>query len=91
MQVAQEDVEDSHLHHAEVIECVLVVARADGPALLEAPHCALHLVALAVEALVDFEFDAPLEDPSLVFLRSRADGLHRFTPPPVGTRLVLSE
>jgi hypothetical protein len=38
-----------------------------------------------------FEFDVPLEDPSLVFLRFRPDGLHRFTPPPVGTRLALSE
>jgi hypothetical protein len=37
-----------------------------------------------------FTFDVPLEDPSLVFLRSREGGLRRFTPPPVGTRLELS-
>jgi hypothetical protein len=37
-----------------------------------------------------FEFDTPLEDPSLVFLRSRESGLRRFIPPPVGTRLELS-
>jgi hypothetical protein len=37
-----------------------------------------------------FEFDAPLEDPSLVFLHTRAGALTRFTPPPVGTRLELS-
>ncbi len=40
---------------------------------------------------VGFEFDAPLEAPSLVFLQSRSDGLRRFTPPPVGTRLALSD
>jgi hypothetical protein len=39
---------------------------------------------------VGFEFDTPLEDPSLVFLRSAGGGLSRFTPPPVGTRLELS-
>lgn len=37
-----------------------------------------------------FEFDVPLEDPSLVFLRTREGGLSRFIPPPVGTRLDLS-
>jgi hypothetical protein len=37
-----------------------------------------------------FEFDVPLEDPSLVLLRSREGGVSRFTPPPVGTRIDLS-
>lgn len=37
-----------------------------------------------------FEFDTPLEHPSLVFLRSHEGGLRRFTPPAVSTRLVLS-
>lgn len=37
-----------------------------------------------------FDFDVPLEDPSLVFLHWREGGLHRLTPPPEGTRLELS-
>jgi hypothetical protein len=37
-----------------------------------------------------FDFGTPLEDPSLVFLHTRAGALTRFTPPPVGTRLDLS-
>ncbi len=37
-----------------------------------------------------FEFDTPLEDPSLVFLHTRAGELTRFTPPPVGTRIDLA-
>lgn len=37
-----------------------------------------------------FEFDVPLEDPSLVFLHWRDGGLRRLTPPSEGTRLELS-
>jgi hypothetical protein len=37
-----------------------------------------------------FEFDVPLEDPSLVFLHWREGGLRRLTPPPEGARLDLS-
>jgi hypothetical protein len=37
-----------------------------------------------------FEFDVPLEDPSLVFLHWREKTLRRFTPPPEGTRVDLS-
>ncbi|WNG17965.1 hypothetical protein [Cystobacter fuscus] len=37
-----------------------------------------------------FEFDVPLEDPSLVFLHWREGTLRRLTPPPEGTRLELS-
>ncbi len=36
-----------------------------------------------------FEFEVPLEDPSLVFLRFEDKALRRFTPPPVGTRVAL--
>lgn len=38
-----------------------------------------------------FEFDLPLEDPSFVFLEWKDGGPHRFTPPPVGARVALSE
>ncbi|AKJ06827.1 hypothetical protein ATI61_105206 [Archangium gephyra] len=37
-----------------------------------------------------FEFDVPLEDPSLVFLHWREGTLRRLTPPPEGTRVDLS-
>lgn len=37
-----------------------------------------------------FEFDVPLEDPSLAFLHWREGVLCRLTPPPEGTRLDLS-
>ncbi|OJT27504.1 hypothetical protein BO221_05925 [Archangium sp. Cb G35] len=37
-----------------------------------------------------FEFDVPLEDPSLVFLHWREGTLRRFTPPSEGTRVDLS-
>jgi hypothetical protein len=36
-----------------------------------------------------FEFEVPLEDPSLVFLRFQDGALRRFTPPPVGERLAV--
>ncbi len=36
-----------------------------------------------------FEFDVPLEDPSLVLMRTGEKGPIRFTPPPVGTRIEL--
>jgi hypothetical protein len=36
-----------------------------------------------------FEFDAPLESPSFVFLHWRDGGLRRFEPPAVGTRVGL--
>jgi hypothetical protein len=37
-----------------------------------------------------FEFDVPLEDPSLVFLHWREGGLRRLMPPPEGARVDLS-
>ena len=36
-----------------------------------------------------FRFDRELEDPMLVWLRSRRDGLVPFVPPPVGTSVTL--
>ncbi|QRK10756.1 hypothetical protein JQX13_12190 [Archangium violaceum] len=36
-----------------------------------------------------FTFDKPLEDSSFVFLHWKDDALRRFTPPPVGERLLL--
>jgi hypothetical protein len=40
---------------------------------------------------VGFEFDTPLEDPSLVFLRWKDGALHPSPPPPVGARVSLPE
>ncbi|WNG34313.1 hypothetical protein F0U61_12245 [Archangium violaceum] len=37
-----------------------------------------------------FDFDTPLEDPSLVFLHWREGALRRLVPPPEGSRLELS-
>jgi hypothetical protein len=54
----------------------------------------MQVTVLAAEAQgptrLGFEFDVPLEDPSLVFLHSREGVLRRLTPPPEGTRLDLA-